>query len=160
MLQEGQSVGFEPITVCYVHHPWYVNLFILYLAIVLLLAAGCLVRLLWTLRKRRTAAKNHEAARGLETPNLRELSTLKVKSLRNLSHLTALISLLILSWSLSDHFVNVITQKVAGIGPLAAAAADALTTFSAGILVSTVLFCIAVLCERLIQRHKLTDNLS
>jgi hypothetical protein len=83
-----------------------------------------------------------------------ELLLVKARSLKNLSHLTVLLSVLILSCSMSDHFSAITTQKVAGIWAIAGAAADALTTFSAGIVVAIVLFCIAVLCERVIHRRR------
>jgi hypothetical protein len=50
---------------------------------------------------------------------------------------------------------ELLTVSTSGVGAVAGAFADALKTFSAGMLVSTAIFACAVFCERLIHRHQL-----
>jgi cystathionine beta-lyase family protein involved in aluminum resistance len=79
----------------------------------------------------------------------------KARSLKTLSHLTFLISMIVLLWSLADDLTQVATQKTAGIGAVAGSLAETLRTFSSGIFVSAALLCAAVICERLIRRRML-----
>jgi len=158
MLQEEQTVRFDPMYID-VFVPWYIRLFHFYLALVLLLTVLRSVHLLWTLRTRGTAARRFEAFSDLRSQDFWEHSYLKAQSLKTLSHLTFLISIIALLWSLADDLTQVATQKTAGIHAVAGALADTLRTFSAGIVVSTAVFCASVLCERLVRRRKLgTDG--
>jgi hypothetical protein len=153
MLQEeGQAVGFSPAGI-WVYHPWYVNLFSWYLLFTLLFAAVRSVRLLWALRRRRIAKQPELRSEPSAQNYWKHLQT-KARSFRNLAHLTILISVLILSLSLSRAFDDLATQKVAGIGPIAMSASDALSTFSGGMVVAIGLFCVGLLFEGLVGRRK------
>jgi hypothetical protein len=153
MLQEEQTVAFQPMYDVFV--PWYIRLFHLYLALVVLLTVLRSAHLIWTLRTPETAVHRSETFTHVRSQDFWEHSYVKAQSLKTLSHLTFLISITALLWSLADDLTQVATQKTAGIGAIAGALADTLRTFSAGIVISTALFCVAVLCERLIRRRKL-----
>jgi len=153
MLQEEQTVTFQPMYEVYV--PWYVRLFYLYLAITVLLALVRSARVFWSLRTQKIASRRSESFLHLHSPDSWDHSYVKARSLKTLSHLTFLISMIALLWSLADDLTQAATQKTAGIGAVAGGLADTLRTFSSGIVVSAALLCTAVLCERLIRRRKL-----
>jgi hypothetical protein len=69
--------------------------------------------------------------------------------------MTLLIAVIVLTWTLSDDLTLIYVQKTSGVRAVAGAFADALKTFSLGMIVSTVLFCCGAFCERLIHRHRL-----
>lgn len=154
MLQEEQTVSFDPRYIDnYV--PWYIGMFHLYLALVLLLALFRSARLVWNLRSRRTAARASESAMRLHAEDFWEYAYVRTRSLKTLSHLTFLVSVVALLWSAADDLTQVATQKTASIRAVAGAFADILRTFSMGIVVSIALLCAAVLCERLVRKRKL-----
>jgi len=153
MLQEEQTVTFQPMYDVYV--PWYVRLFHLYLAIIVLLALIRSARVIWSLRTQKMALRQFASFLPLHSQDFWDDSYLKARSLKTMSHLTFLISMIALLWSLADNLTQVATQKTAGIGAIAGGLADTLRTFSSGIVVSVALLCTAVLCERLIGRRKL-----
>ena len=150
-MQEEQTVTFQPMEV---YVPWYIGLFRLYLVFVILLAIFRFARLLWTLRRQRIARQTESPA-ALSLPELWERSYIKARSFKTLAQLTLLIAVTVLAWSLSGDLMQVATQKTSGVGAVAGALADALKTFSAGMIVSTALFSCAVFCERLIHRQRL-----
>jgi hypothetical protein len=159
MLQEeGQTVGFDPAYVCYVHHPWYVNLFILYLFLVPPLAIVRSVRLAWLLRSQKATRQAPDSPAQMVSQDRWQLACVRARSFRNLSHLTVLLSVLVLTLSLCRAFDAVIAQKVAGAEAIAGSAADALTIFSRGLLVASGLFCAAVFFEGLIRRRKSSND--
>jgi hypothetical protein len=151
-MQEEQTVPFHPMELHY--GPWYIGLFRLYLVIVILLATLRVIRLLWTLRRQRLARQSKSSA-ALSLPEYWESAYIKARSFKALSQLTLMIAVTVLVWSLSSDLMQVATQKTSGAVAVAGAVADALRTFSAGMIVSTVLFCCAVFCERLIRRYQL-----
>ena len=151
MLQEEQTVTFQPMYDVYV--PWYVRLFHLYLALTVLLALIRSARVVWTLRTQRAATQQSE-----HLQDFWDHSQVRARSLKTLSHLTFLISMIALLWSLADVLSQVATQKTAGIGAVAGGLADTLRIFSSGVVVSAALLCAAVLCEHLIRRRKLGNN--
>jgi len=150
-MQEEQTVTFQPME-NYV--PWYVGLFRLYLALVILLAIFRFARLLWTLRKKRIG----DQIQLLADVNLSEhweRSYIKARSFKTLSLLTFLVAVTVFVWTMSGDLMQVATQRTSGVGAIAGALADALKTFAVGLIVSTALFCCAAFCERLIDRHRL-----
>jgi hypothetical protein len=149
-MQDEQTVTFQSIEVSV---PWYIGLFRLYLVFVTLLAVFRFAQLLWTLRTQRIARDTGSPA--LNLPELWQHSHIKALSFKTLAQLTLLIAVTVLAWSLSGDLMQVATQKTSGVGAVAGAFADALKTFSAGMIVSTALFSCAVFCERLIHRHRL-----
>jgi len=153
MLQEEQTVSFQPLYDTFV--PWYIRLFHFFLALMILLALIRSARILWSLRTQRISAKQSDCFSHLRSQDFWEHLYVRTRSLKSLSHLTVLVSLLSLLWSLAGDLTQVATQKTAGMGALAGGLADTLRTFSSGIVISVFLFCVAVLCERLIRIRKL-----
>jgi len=150
-MQEEQAVIFQAME-NYV--PWYVGLFRLYLALVILLAIFRFARLLWILRKKRIDEQAQSSV-GVSLSEYWERSYIKASSFKTLSLLTLLVAMTVFVWTVSGDLMQVATQKTSGVGALAGAFADALKTFAVGVIVSTVLFCCAAFCERLIDRHRL-----
>jgi len=150
MLQEEQTVSFQPME-NYV--PWYVGLFRLYLAFVAMLAIFRFTRLLWALRRQRTA-RNIETIETSFSPELWEHSYIKARSFKTLAQLTLLIAVTFLAWNLSAALMQLATQKTSGVGAVSGAFADALENFSAGMIVSTALFACSAFFERLIHMHR------
>lgn len=153
-MQEEQTVTFDPRYID-VYVPWYIRLLHLYLALVLLLTVLRSARLVWNLRTQRTAARLSESFFQLRSQDFWEHSYVKARSLKTLCHLTFLVSIIALLWSLADVLTQVSMQKTAGIGAVAGGLADTLRTFSVGIVVSAGLLCVAFLCERLIRSRRL-----
>ena len=153
MLQEEQSVTFSPNEIWH-PVPWYQSLFVYYLVIVALMMMVKAVRLAWSLHRFRIAARQPASALESISHDRFEYLHDKARSFRNFSHLTLLLSLIVLFWQLCNSLTEVATQRVAGVGAIAGAAADALTTSCAGIIIATVLFCLAMFCERLMRRRK------
>jgi hypothetical protein len=127
-LQEDQTIAFQPMHDTFV--PWHVRLFVLYLALIVLLAVLRSGRLVWILRTQRIAAKQSESFS--RSQDFYGYLYVRTRSLKSLSHLTVLVSLISLLWSLADDLTQVVTQKTTGIGAVASALADTLRTFSAG----------------------------
>ena len=152
MLQEDQTVSFQPMYDVFI--PWYIKLFHLYLILVFLLTILRSTHLAWTLRTLRIAGHFSDAF-SARAQDFWEHSYFKARSLKTLSHVTLLISMIALSWSFADILSQVAMQKTAGIGAIAGAFADTLRTFTVGVVISTALLCVSVLFERLIRRRKL-----
>jgi hypothetical protein len=152
MLQEeGQTVGFSPADLGH-YFPWYVKLLLCYLLFVSVFAIVGSVGLAWEWYKLRNSTRKPEASPFLRSQVYWELWKVRAKSCRNLSHLTILLSVLVLAISLCNALDAVATQKFAGGGALAWAAEDALIPFSWGMIDATVLFCVAHSCEHLIRQ--------
>jgi len=130
----------------------YISLFRLYLLSVTVWAIFRFARLLWTFRRQRISRPNESLA---GSSDLWQVSSIKTRSFKTLSQLTLLVAVIVLACTLSDDLTQVYVQKTSGIRAVAGAFADALRTFSAGMIVSTGLFCCAALCERLIDRQRL-----
>jgi hypothetical protein len=120
-LQEDQTIAFQPMHDTFV--PWHVRLFVLYLALIVLLAVLRSGRLVWILRTQRIAAKQSESFS--RSQDFYRYLYVRTRSLKSLSHLTVLVSLISLLWSLADDLTQVVTQKTAGIGAVASALAEA-----------------------------------
>lgn len=75
--------------------------------------------------------------------------------MKNFSHLTFLLSVLVFAMDGIDAMDAVATQKTSGIGAIAGATAEAFTTFSAGMVICVALFCCAMLLEHRVTRLKL-----
>jgi biopolymer transport protein ExbB/TolQ len=152
--QEEQTVTFDPCCMTR-HFPWFVNLFVLYLLVVMILTVIRAVALLWALRKHRKAQKQ---ARLLvaDSRSFWDICNARTQSIRNFSHLSLLLSLLVLAWEGTNALSNVATEKVVGVRALADRFADALTDLSAGMVVCIALFCCAMFLERFVRRQKLS----
>lgn len=153
MLQEEQTVCFAPQYVD-AYFPLYVRLFWLYLTVVTFMSFLRAIRIGLALRKRRATRESPKLSSEIISADLMETQSIKAKSLRSLAHLTLLISLTVLVWSSSDNLTRAATQKTVAIGAIAGAFAESLRTFSAGLITSIVLLCLAAFCEHLIRRRK------
>ncbi len=143
------SVGWNP---SYVGHlPWFANVFVLYLTVALLasmIRAVGLARRIWRIEE-----KQHEEDGGFRLTW--EFCQAKTASIRRLSALTFLLSVLVLAWSTAKILQGAADQKVTGSAFLAGAMAAALTEFAFGIFVCAVLYGLGILCEGLLVRRKI-----
>jgi F0F1-type ATP synthase membrane subunit a len=143
------GVGWDP---AYEGHlSWFTKMFALYLALALLVSAFraiSLMRQLWLPEK--TQREPSERFRLTH-----ELCQAKTASIKKLSTLTLLLSLLVLAWSITNILQGAALQKVTGTAFLAGALAETLTTFSLGLLVCTMLYALAIFYEGVLARRKM-----
>ncbi|WP_109488956.1 hypothetical protein [Occallatibacter savannae] len=151
-MQEEQTVSFEAVGF-EVHVPWFVNLFLLYLLYVLLRTIAQAVWLVWDLRKTARAQKR-EAFIESDAETLWETCRARIRSIRNFSHLTFLLALLVLSWNATDVLAGISTAKAASLPSMAERLAQALVPFTMGIVFSSGQFCCAMLLESFVRRRK------
>jgi hypothetical protein len=133
------------------HLSWFTKVFVLYLAMTLLVSvfrAVSLMRQLWLPRKTQGEASER-------FQRTRELCQAKTASIKKLSTLTFLLSLLVLAWSTTKILQGAALQKVTGTAFLAGALAETLTTFSLGILVCAMLYALAIFYEGVLARRKM-----
>jgi len=150
-MQEG-TIPFEPIYEG--HSPWFVKLFLVYLAAVLLTSAFRAVRLVWSLRGLQEMKR--EGADKLDTrfQFLWNSCSVKTASMKNLSALTLLLAFLVCVWRMGEILRGVSMEKATGTTFLAGAAAEALTTFCLGIVVCVILYAFAFFYEAALERCK------
>ena len=147
MLQEEQTVSFQPIG--YEGHvPLYVRLFLVYLVYVLLSTVTNAIHIVWTLRK-------HRKSQEWEWERCHS----RVRSMRNVSHLTFLLALLVLSWNATSILAGVSMEKVQSFSYLAAGLAEALVPFVVGIGFCAGQFCCAMFIESFLRRRRLLFDL-
>jgi hypothetical protein len=116
VMQES-TVGWEPMYE--LRLPWFTKVFVIYLAVVLFASAFRAIRLMWHLRGLRKM--------GQGTPNpaisrfqfLWETCYAHDVSIKNLSVLTFLLTLLVLAWSTTRILVGVTMERVTAVGFLA-----------------------------------------
>ncbi len=130
MLQEEQTVTFQPIYEGY--QPWFAKLFVFYLfvvLIVLLLRSARFVWILLKLRKRNERSESlfNKVGGGLFGQNA---------SSKQLGGLTVLVSILNLSWWTADILLGVRAEKTPTLAYILPAIGDALTAFTLGIIVA------------------------
>jgi hypothetical protein len=150
------TIGWEPMYEG--HLPWFTKVFVVYLALVLLLSvarATGLIRRLRALRK-----LEQEAATELTSklPLFWESLWAKTASIKSLSMLTLLLSLLVSAWSSTQIMLGITREKSTGVAFLAGSMAEVLTVFSLGVLVCTVLYAFAILFEAVLARRKMRHN--
>jgi hypothetical protein len=145
------TVGWDPMYESRL--PWFTKVFVVYLAVVLFASAFRAIRLMWSLRGLREMERGNPSAPS-RFQLLWEICYARTASLKNLSVLTVLLTLLIFAWSTSRILLGVTMEKVTGVTFLAGAMAEVLTTFSTGILVSVVLYAFAILYETALVRRK------
>ena len=80
--------------------------------------------------------------------------SVKTASMKNLSALTFLLAFLVCAWRMVEILRGVSMEKVTGTTFLAGAAAEALTTFSLGIVVCVILYGFAFFYEAALERGK------
>jgi protein-S-isoprenylcysteine O-methyltransferase Ste14 len=152
-MQEDQTVSFQPMG--YGGHTlWFENLFVIYLLYVLVMTVIRTVHLMWTLRQHRKA---HEREKPLESSSqmVWEICYSKIRSIRNFSHLTFLLALLVLSWNVINILASVYTAKTPSFTYVAAGLANALVPFLMGIIFCSVQFSCAMFLENLVRRRRL-----
>ena len=134
--------------------PWFTKAFVVYLAIVLFASVFRAIRLMWRLRGLR---KMEQVAPTPPTSGLRfmwESCYAKTTSLKNLSVLTLLLTLLVFVWSTTRILQGVSMAKATGAAFLAGATAEVLTVSSLGILVCAALYAFAISYEATLVRRK------
>jgi hypothetical protein len=151
-MQDEQAVTFQASGIDQ-HTPWFVNLFFIFLFVAVLVTVVRAAGLMWNLRKHRRTQR-HDPSLEPGAQGFWKICRAKVRSIKNSSHLTLLIAVLVLAGSLRDAMINVTTQKTAGSGAIAGAMAEALRVFSAGVVVCTAVFCLAVFLDFLVQRQR------
>ena len=147
------AVGFEPIYEG--HLPWFAKVFVVYLALALLASMVRAIRLIWGLHSLRKMEQGNATKPISRLQFLWESCSTKIASIKNLSALTFLLSLLVSAWSTTRILLGVTMEKVTGTAFLAGAMAEVLTLFSLGILVCAVLYTFAFFCEAVLARRKL-----
>ena len=146
-MQESTTVQWSPMYE--VRLPWSTRLFILYLTVVLLLFCFRAIRMFWHLRSLRNTAKESK-----EFSQMLDSCHAKATSIKNWSALTFLLSVLVSAWSMTVMLRGISVQKVTGTAFLAGAAAEVLMMFCSGMLVCTILYSFAFLCETVLVRFK------
>jgi hypothetical protein len=150
-MQEDQTVNFAP---SYVGHvPWFATLFALYLLFVLLMTVVRAARLAWNLRKSRKAQEQRPPFTS-SSQRFWEICNAKVRSIRNFSHLTFLLAVLVLAWNANDVMEMIWTKKTSGFEAVAGGLSESFTIFGAGIVVCIALFCCAMFFESLVLRQR------
>lgn len=152
MLQEEQTVSFQPIGF-EGRVPWYVNLFLVYLLYVLLSTVADAIRITWTVRKYRKS-QEHDLTREWSSHTW-ECCHSRVRSIRNLSHLTFLLATLVLSWNVTDILAGAATEKAQNLSYLAGRLSQALVPFVIGIIFCSGQFCCAMFLESFLRRRRL-----
>jgi hypothetical protein len=130
MLQEDQTVTFQPMYEGY--QPWFAKLFVFYLLVVLVILLFRAVRFIWILLKLRKGGEQSEAVSN-------ELSD-RIASTKQLAGLTVLVSILNLSWWTADIFFGVRTAKAPHLAYILPEIGDALNAFTLGIIISVAAF--------------------
>jgi hypothetical protein len=147
------TVNFEPMYEGQL--PWFIKLFVLYLAASLLASVFRGIRLMWTLHSLRKMGREAATQASTEFQFLWDSCNAKTASIKHLSALTFLLTVLVSAWSMTQILKGVSMEKVTGTAPFAGATAEVLTAFSLGILVCAVLYAIAFIYEALLVRCKL-----
>jgi hypothetical protein len=156
-MQEEQTVTFSS---SYEGHvPWFATLFAIYLVFVLLMTVVRAARLAWNLKKNRKA-HGQELPLTSTSERFWEICNAKVRSIRNFSHLTFLLAVLVLAWDATDIMAMIWTKKTSGFEAVAGGLSEAFTIFGVGIVVCIALFCCSMLFEQLVlrQKHMLERN--
>ena len=117
-MQDTSTIRWEPMYEGQL--PWFIRLFVVYLAVVLLLFCFRAIRML---RHLRSFSKAGQEANAWGLCHARALA------LKNWSALTFLLSFLVSSWSMTETLHGISMQKVTGTAFLAGATAEVLTTF-------------------------------
>lgn len=131
--------------------PWYGRLFLLYLLVLLIGMAVRAARMFWVLWKHRRARREGRT-QGSDEGAFREACAAGILSFRNWSHVTLLLAVLVLAADLGRYLDSMYSLKVSGVGALCGAIAYSLQPFSAGVIVCTVLFVMAMVFEWLVRR--------
>jgi hypothetical protein len=151
-MQEGQSVTFQPYGL-WGDPPWFEKVFAFWLLFVLIFSVVRAGGLVWNLRKRRKAEESG-AALPMSCQSFWEICEAKVRAIKNFSHLTLLLALLVLAVDLTNAGEMFYTKKTSGFVAVAGAIADAFSIFSGGLIICVALFCCAMFLERYVLRQR------
>jgi hypothetical protein len=153
-VMQETTVGWNPMYESRL--PWFTKVFVVYLLLVLFASVFRAIRLMWHLRGLRKMEQEIPSPPMFRFQLLLwETSYAKTASIKNLSVLTFLLTLLVFAWSTTRILLGVTMEKVTGVGFLAGAMAEVLTTFSLGILVCAVLYAFAIFYEAALMRHQM-----
>jgi predicted secreted protein len=139
-MQEEQTVSFGPMSNCG-PESWYTKLFALYLFIVIVIYLGRIVNLL----KLRKAQKQN-----LQAPSCDDMRAdyyAKVHSLKEVSTLTLLVSLLHFAWYETDVFLSVQFEKMPRVAFVLIRAGAGLNYLALGLFFCVVLYLTALLFQ-------------
>jgi hypothetical protein len=150
-MQEEQTVPFSQMYVDG-REPWFTQLFVLYLLVVLVLFLVRIMRLTVNLRKLRNAQK--QSAPASFTDNLFADCHAKAQSFRDFSTLTFLVSLLNFAWFTTDVFSAIWNQKTTNVAYVLARIADGLVPLVLGLTFCVVLYIAAMSSEAALRRRK------
>jgi hypothetical protein len=151
-MQEEMTVQFQPIYEG--HTSWFQRLFIIYLLSVLLITVFRSVRLIWRVRKLRRQKSSASSGSSSEFLPRWDSCQRDTESMKKFSHLTLLLSLLVLAMGSINVLAGVSTAKAPSVPYTAGYMADAITPFSVGIGVCIVLYCCAMFFDALLARRK------
>jgi hypothetical protein len=152
VMQEETIVGWEPMYEGRL--PWFTKVFVVYLALVLLVSVFRAVRLMWRLRDLRKMGQEAPGQATSRFQLLWETCYASTASIKNLSALTFLLTLLVSAWSTTRFLQTVSMEKLTGVGLLAGSMAEVLAMFALGILVCTTLYAFAIFYEAALVRRK------
>lgn len=146
-MQESTTFQWDPM---YEEHlPWFIRLFVIYLAVVLLMFCFRAIRMLLQLRSLRKAAQEVNAC-WLAWDSCHA----KAVSLKNWSALTFLLSFLVSAWRMTETLRGIAVEKVTETAFLANTTAEVLMTFCFGMFVCAVLYAFGFFYETLLVRCK------
>lgn len=143
-MQDEQTVSFAPMSNCG-PEPWYTKLFTLYLLIVIVIYLVRVVKLVVNLLKLRKAQKQHLPAPFCD--DMRAEYYAKVHSLKEVSALTLLVSLLHFAWHETDVFLSVQFEKIPRVAFVLIRAGVGLNYLALGLLFCVVLYLTALLFQ-------------
>ena len=135
--------------------PWFEKAFVIYLVVVLLVSISRVISLMWRMREFQKIEQGNPDELTSRFQFLWESCLAKVASVKSLSVLTILFSLLVFSWNTTILLQGMTMEKVTGAVFLAGTMAVAFTNFSLGILVCAVLYILANFCEVILVRRKI-----
>lgn len=150
---QGQTVSFQPVGMD-VHYPWYVNLFVIYLFCMLVMTLVRAGTLMWTLRKLRKVQEPNVLS-AADAQSFWETSYSNIRSIRSFSHLTFLLAVLVLGWTVTNILACVSMEKVSSFSNVAGRLAEALIPFLMGIILCVGLFGSAMFLESRVRYGRL-----
>ena len=150
---QDQTVSFQPIGMD-IHYPWFVNVFAIYLLCVLLMTFVRAGTLMWTLRKIQRVQKRDAPSSESDAQSFSETAYSTIRSIRGFSHLTFLLSVLVLGWYVTNILAGVSMENVSSFSSIAARFAEALIPFLMGIIFCCGLFGSAMFLESRVRHGR------
>lgn len=147
-MQAAPTVGWDPVAVNH-HLPVAAKLFIVYLCVS---ASMSLVKFVNVARTLWSGARAR--ATGQEYSHLVHACDHKIRSMKRLSHLTLLLTVLVFSMLLRSDFMGFAEEKYVGWGAFSGSVVEALSIFAAGICVATAIYIVYAFCEGALLRRK------